>query len=271
MNFLLNQLLSLRQMEYLALDGELKILETSLGAKRFADRPHEVMRGKQVCLGFPELIGVEDILLAILEGRQGSFELKGIGRFSEQGNPLYLDIYVLKYQGADTSIARLIIFLEDVTERMVLEQKLVQRTNEVTLLLEAWDSSNDYLNKIIHSLADALLVTTQSGIIKIANTATKKIFGYSEEELIGTQICNIIHEYDSLLEASQQYFLAQELSRKVEVIGLTKNGTRVAIAFSCSAIQTSRENMPDFIYVGREMSDASEVKSPWGAVRQNPE
>jgi PAS domain S-box-containing protein len=254
MNFLLNQLLSLRQMEYLALDGELKILETSLGAKRFADCPKDVMRGKHVCLGFPELIGVEYILLAILEGRQRSFELKGIGRLSEQGNPLYLDIYVLKYQSTENYDNRLIIFFEDVTERMLLEQRLVQRSNEVTLLLEAWDSSNEYLNKIIQSLADALLVTTQSGIIKIANTATKKIFGYSEEELIGTQICKIIHEYDSLLEASQQYFMAQNLSRKVEVVGLTKDGTRVAIAFSCSAIQTNKKNIPDFIYVGREMN-----------------
>lgn len=254
MNFLLNQLLSLRQMEYLALDRELKILETSLGAKKFAERPKEVKRGKPACLGFPELIGIEDILIAILEGRQGSFQLKGIGRFSEQGNPLYVDIHVVKFQKKENFGNRLIIFIEDVTERMVLEQKLVQRSNEVSLLLEAWDSSNEYLNKIIQSLADALLVTTQSGIIKIANQATKNLFGYSKEELMGMQLSRLIIEYNLLLEASQQYLLAPEILRDVEVVGLTKNGIRVAIAFSCSAIQTNTENMPDFIYVGREMS-----------------
>ena len=254
MNSLLQQLLSLRQIEYLVVDRELNILETSLGVKKFADCPYEVKPTKPVCLGFPELIGVEDLLIAILEGRKDSFELKGIGRLSAQGHPLYLDLYVLKPQNIQDLGNRLVIFIEDVTERMVLEQKLVQRSNEVSLLLEAWDSSNEYLNKIIQSLANALLVTTRSGIIKMVNQSANNLFGYSKEELMGTQLSLLIIESNLLLEASQQYFLAQEFSREVEVVGLTKQGTQVAIAFSCSAIQTNTQNIPDYIYVGREIS-----------------
>jgi PAS domain S-box-containing protein len=253
MNFLLNQLLSLRQMEYLALNRELKILETSLGAQRFADCPNEVRLGKNVCLSFPELIGVEDILIAIVEGRQRHFELKGIGRGSDESRPLYINLYVINTRNKEDTENQLIIFLEDVTERMVLEQKLVQRVNEVSLLLEAWDSSNEYFNKILQSLADALLVTTRSGIIKLVNQAAKKMFGYSKKELIGQPISRIILEYQILLEASQQYLLSQEFLHNVEVMGLTKNGTQVAIAFSCSGIQTNTENMQEFIYVGREI------------------
>ncbi len=254
MNSLLQQLLSLRQIEYLVVDRELNILETSLGVKKFADCPYEVKPTKPVCLGFPELVGVEDLLIAILEGRKDSFELKGIGRFSAQGHPLYLDLYVLKPQNIQDLGNRLVIFIEDVTERMILEQKLVQSSNEVSLLLEAWDSSNEYLNKIIQSLANALLVTTRSGIIKMVNQSANNLFGYSKEELMGTQLSILIIESNLLLEASQQYFLAQEFSREVEVVGLTKQGTQVAIAFSCSAIQTNRENIPDYIYLGREIS-----------------
>lgn len=254
MNSLLQQLLSLRQIEYLVVDRELNILETSLGVQKFADCPQEVKPTKPVCLGFPELVGVEDILLAILEGRKDSFELKGIGRFSPQGHSLYLDLYVLKPQNIQDLGNRLVIFIENVTDRMVLEQKFVQRSNEVTLLLEAWDSSNEYLNKILQSLANALLVTTRSGIIKMVNQSANNLFGYSKEELIGTQLSKLIIEYNLLLEASQQYFLAQEFSREVEVVGLTKQGTQVALTFSCSAIQTNRENIPDYIYVGRKIS-----------------
>ncbi|HEY9835241.1 MAG TPA: PAS domain-containing protein [Stenomitos sp.] len=254
MNSLLQQLLSLRQIEYLVVDRKLNILETSLGVKKFADCPQEVTHTKPVCLGFPELIGVEELLIAILEGKKDSFELKGIGRFSAQGYPLYLDLYVVKPQNLEDLGNRLVIFVENVTERMVLEQKLVQRSNEVSLLLEAWDSSNEYLNKIIQSLANALLVTTQSGIIKMVNQAANDLFGYSKEELMGTQLSQLIIESDLLLEASKKYFLAQAFSPDVEVVGLTKQGTQVAIAFSCSAIQTHRENIPDYIYVGREIS-----------------
>lgn len=261
MNSLLNQLLRLHRMEYLAVDRNLLILETSPGVRRLADCPTEVTLGKSVCVGFPELIGIEDILITILDGRRSSFDLKGIGRFSEQGNPLYLDIYILKNQNKKNFGDCLIIFIEDVTERMVLQQDLVQRANEVSLVLEAWNLSNEYFNQVFQSLADALLITTRTGIIKIVNQATRRLFEYKEEELIGKQMSSIIMEYDLLLDASQQYLLSPEIRKDVEVVGLTKNGTRVAISFSCSAIQTTRKDLQDFAYVGRRIAQCQPPES----------
>lgn len=255
MNALFNKLLSLRQIEYLALDRDLQILEASLGVQRFAEYPSEATLGKHICLSFPELIGIENILITILEGRQASFELKGINRSSVRGKLLYLDLYIVNtFQQDNSDKNQLIIFLEDVTDRMVLEQKLVQRANEITLLLEAWNSSNEYLNKIIHSLADTLLVTNQFGIIKMINQAAKKLFEYNEEELIGKQLSKIIQKYNVLLEAGQHYLVSQEVIQNLAVVGLTKQGKKVAIAFSCSAIQTNLDSVPDFIYVGREIT-----------------
>lgn len=254
MNGLLNELLSLRNMEYLAVDRNLNIIETSIDAKRFADCPHEVRQGNSVCLGFPELIGVEELLVAILEGRQRHFELKAIGRFAEQGSPLYINLYVISSRNQENAENRLILFFEDVTERMVLEQRLVQAANEVSLLLEAWDSSSEYFTKIIESLADALFVTNQSGMIKLINKAAKNLLGYSEQDLLGKSLYSIIPEYQLLLEAGQHYLVSPNFLHNVEVVGLTKYGTQVAIAFSCSAIQPNRESMPDFIYLGRKIA-----------------
>ncbi|MBD2003491.1 MULTISPECIES: hypothetical protein [Cyanophyceae] len=47
------------------------MLETSEGAQRFAEQPQEFGAGKDVRLGFPELIGAENYLMAVFEG-QGS-------------------------------------------------------------------------------------------------------------------------------------------------------------------------------------------------------
>lgn len=254
MNSLLNQLLHLHRMEYVAVDRNLLIIETSPGVQRLSDCPTEVTLGKPVCASFPELIGIEDILITVLDGQRSSFDLKGIGRFSEQGYPLYLNIYILKYQNSNNFGDYLIIFIEDVTEQMVVQQELVQRANEVSLVLEAWNLSNEYFNQVFQSLADALLITTRSGMIKIVNQATRRLFGYREEELIGKQMSSIIIEYDLLLDASQQYLLSPEIRRDVEVVGLTKNGTKIAISFSCSAIQTTIKDLQDFAYVGRQIA-----------------
>ncbi|MCV3217587.1 PAS domain-containing sensor histidine kinase, partial [Plectonema radiosum NIES-515] len=63
-----NKALSLRKFERLELDKNFCILDTSEQVQRFADRPEEVMLGKDVRLSFPEFIGIEDILISILQG-----------------------------------------------------------------------------------------------------------------------------------------------------------------------------------------------------------
>jgi len=71
MNSLFKKFLATRSMEYLTLDRDLIVLETSEGAQRFAEQPQEFGAGQDVRLGFPELIGSENYLMAVFEG-QGS-------------------------------------------------------------------------------------------------------------------------------------------------------------------------------------------------------
>ncbi len=277
MSSILNKLLSVlttRRREYIVVDQDFNILETSLGVQRFADReafgastlysakatlgacPKDVLKGKDVRVGFPELFGLEDILIDILEGRQTNFELPGIGRFLPDGTSLYFDLCIIKNQyEKNHENQRLIILFEDVTERMVLEQTLVQAANEKGLLLSTIEASKAYIEKIFMSMADALLVTTPSGIIKTINQATQDLFGYSEEELIGKPISLVLGEEQLLPEASQTNLLLNEALKNVEVVCQTKTGEKVAIAFSCSAIETDIADLQNFIYIGRDITE----------------
>jgi PAS domain S-box-containing protein len=256
MNPLLNKLFCPRHIEYLVVDQDLNIQEKSWGVQRFSDSPKDVVEGKNVRLGFPELIGIEDLLSQIIQEKQPDFELKGIGRFSERGEPLYIDIYISKNFYGKTLENQLIIFVEDVSEKMILEQALVQRTNEAALLLDAWGASNDYLDKIISSMAEALLVTTPKGIIKTVNLASQELFGYSEQELISQPISLITNQEDLLRQASQNYLLLKQKSNNhLEVICQTKAGEKIALTFSCSAIQTEAEKLQYFIYVAKNISE----------------
>ena len=260
MNSLLKKLLSLRKMAYLMLDGDFNILEASIGVQRFADRPNEIIKGKDVRLGFPELIGLEDVLIAILQGRQDSFELKGIGRFSPQNAPLYIDISIINSQDERELENRLIIFFEDVTDKMVMEQKLLQNSNEISLLLEAWSYSSNYLDNIIKSLRDVLLIITSSRRIKIVNLAIQDLLEYSKEELIGQPISMIFGEQNALIEANPSDNFLNQAIKNFEFICQTKTGKKIAIAFSQSIIQTDSQGLHDFIYIGREIT-TSKVSS----------
>ncbi len=180
------------QMEYLQINRDFHILDASEHVQRFADCPSEVMLLRDIRLGFPELIGVEDILIDILEGRQKYFELKSIARFSRFSSPFYIDLYVRNLDD------KLIVFFEDATSRMVLQQKLIQKKREKNILLKKLAASQNYLENIIASMTDAMLVTTSSGKIKIVNKATLYLFGYDKAELVGKDISIIIHDEELL-------------------------------------------------------------------------
>nr|MBA3922932.1 response regulator [Nostocaceae cyanobacterium] len=249
MNSILN-LLSLRRIEYLLITQGLEIVLMSPGVSRLAEVSEKVKPGQDVRLSFPELVGSEEILEAIHQGEQDNFEFKGIIRWREATSPLYVDIWITKNaQVADSG--DLIVLVEDVTERMVLEQSLVQGANEANLLLRTLTASKQYIDQIVTSMAEALLVTTLSGKIKTINQAALAMFGYSEFELLGQPITSVIYSNNSSPITSVS---------EVETVCHTKQGTTVPVSFSCSLVQTDMENFRGYVYILRDMTERKQAE-----------
>ena len=264
MKTLLKKLLVPHHLEYLALDKDFFIQEISLKVQRFADSPEEVAAGNDVRIPFPELVGTEEVLIDIFEGRLPNFELKAMTRVLENGSRLYFDMYIVEFSNDDNS-HRLIVFFEDVTDRMGLEQTLVQATNEMNILLSTLAATNNYVEKIITSMAEVLLVTTASGKIKKVNQAAQDLFGYTESELVGQQIDALAAEGASLQAVSQQQ--PQLSQTNTEVICTAKTGEKLTVSFSCTAIPSDMKNISeslaavqDFVYIGRDVTDKQRAR-----------
>lgn len=268
---LLRKLLAPRHMEYLILDRNLNIQELSIGVDRFAENIDDVVDGNDVRVSFPELIGLEEVLDNILQGYRNSFELKGLTRAvrANRSKPLYFDVNIMSDEDPERNQERLLLLFEDVTERMELEQNLVQRGNEASLLLSALNSTHDYLDKIVTFMADALLVTTADGTIKTVNHATQALFGYSEAELIGQHISSIIPSQDLWERVQHAYVLGQtDLILNAEVNCPTQMGkAQTTIAFSCSAINSVDLHSHDFVYIGRDITELKQVEDKLKSAR----
>ncbi|HSF73193.1 MAG TPA: PAS domain-containing sensor histidine kinase, partial [Microcoleus sp.] len=178
MNPLLRKLLGPRQTQYFLVNHHFIIQETSAEVQDYADNPGDAIPGADARLSFPELIGIENILMSIIMGRLPGFEVKGIARFADQNRPLYFDMLAIKYEEEQEDVpSKLLILIEDTTEKMVMKQSLIQRANEANLLLSALAASKDYIDKVIRSMGDALLVTTTLGTIKTVNQSAQWLFG----------------------------------------------------------------------------------------------
>lgn len=235
-----NKALCLRKFERLELDEKFCITYTSEQVQRFADRPEEVMRGKDVRLSFPEFIGIEDILISILQGKQELFELESIERYDEDKSERCINIYIFSETGENESDNRLVILLEDVTETIFFQQNLNQKVNESNLLLHTLVTYKNYMDQVITSMADAFLVTNNCGKIKKVNRAAQELFGFSEEELINQPISLIIDENFLLQRAIKQHYLFHKYFQNIELVCRTKKREKLLIAFSCSFIQKKR-------------------------------
>ncbi|MEH2268482.1 MAG: ATP-binding protein [Nostoc sp.] len=265
MNSFLTNLLSVCGVEYLIIDENLNIIEMSLGLNHFADILNEVKLGQDVRIVFPELEGLEDIFDAILQGEQDNFELKGIMRSQDPASPLYIDIRITNNLQEDHSINRLTIVVEDATERMVLEQSLFQGANEANLLLRNLKASKQYIDQIVTSMADALLVTTLSGEIKKMNYAAQILLQYNEIELIGQPIAKVIREVnkypltvdDTDISHSQDI---NPLVKEVETVCYSKSGKTIPIAFSSSIVKTEIEHFQGYVYILRDMTERKQAE-----------
>ncbi|WP_371261592.1 adenylate/guanylate cyclase domain-containing protein [Rivularia sp. PCC 7116] len=239
-----------RKFESLELNSSFSILRVSKHVRYFAYYPQEVILERDVRLGFPEFVGLENVMTSILEEKQELFELEGVHRFNEEKGDFYIDIYIV----SEPTENRLIILFEDVTNRMLLEQKLNQRVNETNLLSSTLVAYKNYMDKVIASMADALIVTTKSGQIKRVNKATVELLGYTEEEIIDKQISLIIDDNKLLQKAIQQRSLYKQYFQNVEVVCRTKSKERKLIAFSCSVISKKINGVEDIVYIGRDIT-----------------
>ncbi|WP_334839065.1 hybrid sensor histidine kinase/response regulator [Nostoc sp.] len=264
----MTNILSVCKIEYLILDEYLKIVEISVGLNHLANIPDEVKQGEDVRIVFPELEGLEDIFDAIRHGEQDNFELKGIMRSQDATSPLYIDIRITKNIQENSSINPLIIIVEDSTERMVLEQSLFQGANEANLLLRNLKASKQYIDQIVTSMADALLVTTLSGKIKKLNLAAQVLLEYDEIELIGQPITKVIREVDSYkLEIGNieniETFLNPDqnpLGKEVETVCYTKSRKTISVAFSYSIVKTEIEHFQGYVYILRDMTERKQAE-----------
>lgn len=249
-----NQRSVLGQLEYLELDSNFNILNLSVGVQRFTDFPKDLVEGKDVRCSFPEFIGIEDTLTAIIEGQLENYEITGIARSFSKNSQIYIDIIVVRYE--QDSKNSLIVFIKDATEKMVLLQTVKQKAYETNLLLTAATACHAYIDKVISFMADALVVTTASGKIKIVNRATQELFGYSDLELINQPITQIIHSKDFFTKANSLLSLPiGESLKNIEVICKTRTGKEIIVAFSCSTIWADIGNIQEFVYIGRDITE----------------
>lgn len=251
----MKQLLIVDKREYLILNKDLTIAQTSLNITKYAESPEQVIVGEDIRLGFPEFVGLEETLETLLEREQSNFILQGITRYSEQNSLVYFDIDIRNID------SKLIVFFEDVTEVMTLKQSLLQQVNEAEILLSSLKRFEECTNKIIASMGDILIIVTYSGKIERINKAGKRLFGYSAWELINKPISQlIVHPNFHHHQLYKSYQASSKSVQKVELTCESKRGEKIEIEFNFSIVPTEVKRLFKCIYLGRNITERKRME-----------
>ena len=258
MNSTLKNLLRLLSFEYLTLDRDAIVLDCSVS--HFGNLSEQVSIGKPLLLDFPDTPDIKIILEELLTGTRDSYRTSLVLDQSKSPQKLlHLDFHFWIDRDAQIPADRVLVFIEELTARRVLEKQIVQKSNEASLLAMAWSASQAYLDQVINSMADALIVTDYSGTIKKLNPATQSLFGYDESELIDRNISFIFSDnFDFSSLAISVTKLDSDLetkNRNLEISCSTKSGDEVIVDLSRAEIPTDIEELPDFVYLGKDITN----------------
>lgn len=191
---ILNAILSKNIFEYILIDRELNILDASDGIEKYLDAtPRE---GDDVLEYLPELVGSEDEIRTIFTKKYCLYSLESVHK-----NDYYINISV-EYCDQNTAI----VLLHNITAITLSKQKLLQYSNESTLLYRT-------LQKVVDNQTALIFVSNQDNEIEFANQKfmdyfnIENIIELKEKKLKIYNFCkNTIENYDKFY----QYITALE-------------------------------------------------------------
>jgi len=147
---ILNAILSKNIFEYILIDSQLNILDASDGIEKYINTTPK--KGDDILEYLPELVGSEDEIRTIFSKKYCLYSLESVHK-----NDYYINISV-EYCDQNTAI----VLLHNITAITLSKQKLLQYSNESTLLYNT-------LQKVVDNQTALLFVSNQNDEVEFAN------------------------------------------------------------------------------------------------------
>jgi PAS domain S-box-containing protein len=153
---------------------------------------------------------------------------------------------------------------------------LAESFNRMTYNLHETTVSKEYIQNILKSMNETLIVLGPEGNIQTVNQAACNLSGYKAEELVGGSIGKIFGEIEGRNITKKKLNHKSEVEKSVQqrfIINientvLGKDGREIPVLFSASAMLDKDENIQGMVCVA---SDITDLKNAESALRDSEE
>lgn len=137
-----------------------------------------------------------------------------------------------------------------------LETSVKERTKEL-------EESRNYINNVIVSMMDMLIVVDPQGKIKTVNKITEKLLGYNEDELVGHPISLILSSNNSSFAETSEFIdlFKHESVRNLETVYLSKDCRNIPVLFSGSIMKDDYNEIIGIVCVAQDITELKHAES----------
>jgi len=122
-------------------------------------------------------------------------------------------------------------------------ERMRQNLRETTI-------TKNYLNTVLNSLSDAVLVTSPDGVVRSCNQAARNFLGYTEADIVGKPLSSFIDD-----PHREAYVATDSAPEGRETVLRTASGQTIPVSMAGSAITTEDPEFQGNIYVARNITE----------------
>jgi PAS domain S-box-containing protein len=176
--------------------------------------------------------------------------------FQQRGFAVGAVDYLLKPIDDNLLINKISTYFRLISKERALNVALEEKVAERTAALE---QARQYLANIVSYMGEALLVLSPDGVIQTANPAACAMLDYAEADLVGLSIGDVFEEEGDEEAGAFMGTWLEALIRtgalaKIEARFIAKDGTRVPILFSRTAVKDADGRISQIICIAKDMS-----------------
>ncbi len=116
-------------------------------------------------------------------------------------------------------------------------------------------ASKDYVENIIKSMINSLVVTTPAAVIKEVNQATCDLTGYRKEELTGQPVKMLFAEDEPLKNSDIIDLIKMGSVICIEKSFQSKEGRKIQILLSCSVMHDANGELSGVVYLAQDITE----------------
>jgi PAS domain S-box-containing protein len=113
--------------------------------------------------------------------------------------------------------------------------------------------SKSYVDEIIRSMADTLVVLDGEGNIRTVNRAAQRLLGYTEEELLGQPFSAICR--DLFQDAGRSTIARMASSLKVETTYFAKDGHTIPVSYASAMMRDATGDIQGYVCVAQDITE----------------